>query len=83
LQERGKKLDLEKEKEWIAKLMQLKTVLERHSFEGLSRKVQLKPIKWSTETGVPIEILFILKWGGELTHSGVEQAVQLGEHFRQ
>jgi len=23
----------------------------------------------------PSEILFILKWGGELTHSGVEQAI--------
>jgi len=25
--------------------------------------------------GAPSEILFILKWGGELTHSGVEQAI--------
>ena len=75
MQEIGKKLDLEKEKEWIAKLMQLKTVLERHSFEGLSRKVQLKPIKWREDTGAPSEMLFILKWGGELTHSGVEQAI--------
>ena len=29
-----------------------------------------------------MEALFTLKWGGELTHSGVEQALKLGESFR-
>ena len=63
--------DLEGEREWIAKLIQLRYVLERNKFEGLNRKVQLKPIKWDPITGKVIETAFILKWGGELTHSGV------------
>lgn len=29
-----------------------------------------------------VQLLFILKWGGELTHSGGKQAEQLGEDFR-
>ncbi len=28
------------------------------------------------------EALFILKWGGDLTHSGIEQAKLLGQTFR-
>ncbi len=27
------------------------------------------------------EVLFILKWGGELTHSGVSQAIEFGKAF--
>ena len=41
----------------------------------------MKPLKWENDRVV--EALFILKWGGELTHSGVEQAVKLGESFRE
>jgi inositol hexakisphosphate/diphosphoinositol-pentakisphosphate kinase len=29
------------------------------------------------------EALFILKWGGELTHAGVKQAVDYGTNFRE
>lgn len=29
------------------------------------------------------ETLFILKWGGELTHAGVKQAVDTGTSFRE
>ena len=29
------------------------------------------------------EILFILKWGGELTHAGVKQAIDFGQSFRE
>lgn len=29
------------------------------------------------------EALFILKWGGELTHAGVKQAVDHGTSFRE
>lgn len=29
------------------------------------------------------EALFILKWGGELTHAGVKQAVDNGTSFRE
>ena len=30
-----------------------------------------------------MEALFVLKWGGELTHAGVNQASSLGENFRE
>jgi inositol hexakisphosphate/diphosphoinositol-pentakisphosphate kinase len=29
------------------------------------------------------EALFILKWGGELTHAGVKQAIDFGSSFRE
>lgn len=67
------------------------TVLKKGGhFEGLNRKIQLKPLDWETKvdpvTNETIEIvksgLFILKWGGELTHSGIKQAEELGVIFR-
>jgi inositol hexakisphosphate/diphosphoinositol-pentakisphosphate kinase len=80
-------INMEKERERIAKFIQLRNVLERNKFEGLNRKVQLKPLKWELdpETGKErvSEALFVLKWGGELTHAGVEQAQKLGESFRE
>jgi len=50
----------------------------------------LKPLQWekvvdpvTNETKeVVTEGLFILKWGGELTHSGIQQAEELGAIFR-
>ena len=59
----------------------MRYVLERNKFEGLNRKAQLKPIKW--DNGKVTETVFVLKWGGELTHSGVHQATDLGESFRE
>jgi len=65
-------------------------VLEKHNFEGLNRKVQLKPLKIEKSTNSEgkevqrvIECLFILKWGGELTHAGMKQAVDFGQTFRE
>ena len=67
--------NLKEERERIAKLIQLRNVLERDKFEGLNRKVQLRPLKWEFDktTGIEkvTEALFVLKWGGELTHAGV------------
>ena len=64
-------------------------VLKAHPFRGINRKVQLKPIAWrvdtladGTETEVPTEALFILKWGGELTALGQAQAEFLCVKFR-
>lgn len=72
------KLTMEKEKEVLSKLLQLKNVLDRDKFEGLNRKVQLKPLKWDVDQNTGKEVvthaLFVLKWGGELTHAGVQQA---------
>ena len=66
---------MEKERERIAKLIQLINILERDKFEGLNRKVQLKPLKTEMDEETKMErvteALFVLKWGGELTHSGV------------
>ena len=80
-------INMEKEREKLAKLIQLTNILERDKFEGLNRKVQLKPLKWEvneeTKVEMVIEALFVLKWGGELTHSGVDQAIKLGESFRE
>lgn len=70
--------DFVEERDKLAKLIQLRNVLERYKFDGLSRKVQLKPLKWekndATKKEIVTQALFILKWGGELTHSGVSQA---------
>lgn len=72
------------------KLFQLKMVLEKNmNFEGMTRKIQLKPLKFVTvksqdgkETDTVSEALFIFKWGGDITHSGIEQAKLLGQTFR-
>lgn len=64
-------------------------MLRAHPFSGINRKVQLKPVAWETRVGedgskkeVPVEALFILKWGGELTKLGEAQAEFLGGRFR-
>lgn len=77
--------------EVFSKHLQLFSVLKKGGhFEGINRKIQLKPLEWVQKadpiTDEPIETvtmgLFILKWGGELTHSGMEQAEELGAIFR-
>ncbi len=42
-------VNLEKERERIAKLIQLRNVLERDKFEGLNRKVQIRPLKFEID----------------------------------
>lgn len=67
----------------------MKTVLEQGGqFAGINRKVQLKPLRWSTpeegsgEQSRCVEALLILKHGGVLTHAGRQQAETLGNLFR-
>ncbi len=60
---------------------------QSEQFEGINRKVQFKPLKWGmSEDPQPkeevTEVLVILKWGGELTHIGQNQAIALGTSFR-
>ena len=80
--------DIEKEKDALEKMFQLKYILEKDRFEGLNRKIQLKPLKTEEimRNGVKktkiTEALFILKFGGELTHAGMAQALQFGDTFR-
>ncbi|XP_063899851.1 uncharacterized protein LOC135119370 isoform X2 [Zophobas morio] len=75
------------------KLMQVKFILERGShFGGIYRKIQLKPLKWTRNSfygkemearqGKVREALLILKWGGELTDLGCQQAQDLSERLR-
>ena len=55
-------------------------MLEKDKFEGLNRKIQMKCLQCSEDPdkldqdGKPMrqvtEALFILKFGGELTHAG-------------
>ena len=74
---------------FYTKIFQIKMVLEtKINFDGLTRKIQMKPKKFDEildEKGNKIkkitQALMILKWGGSLTHSGIEQARQLGNTF--
>ena len=72
------------------KIFQIKMVLERNlNFDGLTRKIQLKPLKYEeyidssgNKKYIITKALMILKWGGFLTHTGSNQAKVLGETFR-
>lgn len=72
-------------------LRQIRDVLERFEISGINRKLQMKPAKWTVDTD-PItgkqtkkasELLLIMKWGGDLTPLGRDQAESLGAEFRQ
>ncbi|KAF0697268.1 Aste57867_12040 [Aphanomyces stellatus] len=39
--------------------------------------------KSGSPKGRVTQLLVIIKWGGDLTHSGIQQAETLGQHFRQ
>lgn len=74
----------------------LRDVLQRWQLVGINRKVQLKPKEFVTvpvegafdEDGEQLvtrrvsKLLLIIKWGGDLTHTGEEQAEHLGQKFR-
>ena len=68
------------------KLFQIKLILERNPFEGMTRKMQIKPLNWikknNNENYTVTKALLIMKWGGYITHSGIEQARFLGSIFR-
>ena len=69
------------------KLFQVKLILGKNlNFEGLTRKVQLRPQKWKIDQNktkyIIEEALFIIKWGGRITHSGINQAKLLGKTLR-
>ncbi|CAF3385408.1 unnamed protein product [Rotaria socialis] len=76
------------------KLDQLRQVLELYGhFSGINRKIQLKylpkglPKKTSSEdepNNMPSQpsLLLVVKWGGQLTQTGKNQAEALGKAFR-
>ena len=68
-------------------LRHMRDVLERWKITGLNRKLQIKPKAFTEdpETGEQKckEVQLILKWGGNLTKLGENQAIRLGRQFRQ
>ena len=91
LQKNSKNLTNKKDKNFFAKIFQIKMVLERKMhFDGLTRKIQMKPIEYieienkekNTKKYKVTKALMILKWGGSLTHSGIEQSIKLGKSFK-
>ena len=69
--------------DFLKKLYHIKMVLEKNTnFEGMTRKIHLKPLEYEKETLKVKKALLILKWGGTITHSGIEQAKLLGNTFR-
>jgi inositol-hexakisphosphate/diphosphoinositol-pentakisphosphate 1-kinase len=68
-------------------LRHMRDVLERWKITGLNRKLQIKPKKFveDPEAGEKrcVEVQLILKWGGNLTKLGENQAIRLGRQFRQ
>lgn len=68
-------------------LKHMRDVLERWKITGLNRKLQIKPLEFTEnpETGDQIcrKVQLILKWGGNLTKLGENQAIRLGQQFRQ
>ncbi|VDO03575.1 unnamed protein product [Rodentolepis nana] len=86
--ESGKSKNLEEKK---GKFEQLRYVLEMYgSFSGINRKIQLKyqPHGRQSDSKKKKEncnepcLLLVVKWGGELTAAGRQQAEQLGRAFR-
>ncbi|OEU18075.1 hypothetical protein FRACYDRAFT_184644 [Fragilariopsis cylindrus CCMP1102] len=70
------------------KFKHMRDILERWKISGLTRKLQIKPRKFDTDpdTGEKLrckEVQLILKWGGDLTKLGENQAIKLGKQFRQ
>ena len=69
------------------KILQLIAVLESHDFiRGINRKIQMKPLKVVDEAEGRQRVtkaLFILKWGGSITHAGLQQAEEFGKYFRE
>lgn len=54
---------------------------------GINRKVQLKPLEFEANPDTKelkvVRALLVLKWGGNITHSGLKQAERFGSFFRE
>lgn len=76
------KIAEEKQLEDLKKLKQLRGALEKKmDFPGT--KIQLKPSLNADNPDVVDKVQFILKWGGEPTHSARHQATDVGEQLGQ
>lgn len=65
-------------------LCHMRDILERWKISGLNRKLQIKPRAWDEKDGEKVckEVQLILKWGGNLTKLGENQAIRLGQRLR-
>ena len=75
-QAKEREKDAQKDPEYLSKLFQILSVLDK-GYGGV--KVQLKPKK--VENNKVTQVLLIVKWGGEMTHAGVGQARQYAAAF--
>lgn len=70
----------------INQLKHMRDILERWKITGLNRKLQIKPRAWEANDVSNVkkctEVQLILKWGGNLTKLGENQAIRLGEKLR-
>jgi len=72
----------EQEEKFKKGVKHIRNVLEDGGkFDGIYRKVQLKPTSWASDGSVS-ELCVVLKYGGILTDVGVSQAEDLGHKFR-
>jgi hypothetical protein len=59
--------------ETTQRLLQIVRALSMHGmFQGINRKLQLKPTNFD-EKGVASELMLVMKWGGVLTNLGFQQ----------
>ena len=70
------KRENEKDPDYLAKLMRVRTVLLKQ-YPGI--KIQLKATKSSA--GHVTQALLVCKWGGQMTHAGIGQARQYAAAF--
>ncbi|CAK0799778.1 unnamed protein product [Prorocentrum cordatum] len=76
----GRQISLDEQEAEAVQL--IKAVLETGGhFDGIYRKVQLKPTAWH-EDGSVQALQLVLKYGGIITPAGVVQAENLGHSFR-
>lgn len=62
-------------------LAKVEQVLTRWPISGINRKLQLKPIV--DDSGTVRSLKLVMKWGGELTPSGLHEAQVAGTNFRE
>jgi ABC-type enterochelin transport system substrate-binding protein len=66
----------------------MKLVLEEGGhFEGFTRKLQLKVVDRAEKSeqqakGAIKKVMIVLKWGGELSYFGYQDAIELGKKMR-
>lgn len=77
--------ELENNDPLLKDYLQMKLVLEEGGhFEGFTRKLQIKVIERGEgpSRGPVKRVMIVLKWGGELSFFGYQDAIELGKKMR-